>query len=43
MTKVKVDGNEYPALIEGKVRNSSWDNRETKTITLEMSYEDVIV
>lgn len=32
MTKVKINANEYIANISGVMNDSSWDNRETKTI-----------
>lgn len=35
----KINGTEYPAIsFYGKLNDSEWDNRETKTITLEMTY-----
>ncbi len=40
MTLVKINGAEYPASIEGRLHNEAWDGRESKTITLEMAYED---
>ena len=40
---VKVNDNEtlYPAVITGRMNDENWDNRETKTIKLEMTYEQV--
>ena len=40
---VKVNNNEtlYPAIITGRMNDENWDNRETKTIKLEMTYEQV--
>ena len=38
MTYVKVNGNLYPATIDGKIADREWDNRESKAITLEMDY-----
>lgn len=32
MTKVKINGNEYIANINGTLRDPSWDDRESKTI-----------
>lgn len=32
MTKVKINGNEYIANISGMMNDTSWDNRESKTI-----------
>lgn len=35
----KINGTEYPAIsFFGKLNDSEWDNRATKTITLEMTY-----
>lgn len=39
---IKVNGTEYPAVLSGKARDSEWDNRETKTIRLAMSYEEAL-
>lgn len=38
MTYVKLNGTTYPATINGKYIDREWDNRESKTITLEMDY-----
>ena len=38
MTYVKINGTLYPASISGKVADKDWDNRESKSITLEMDY-----
>lgn len=42
MTYVKINENLYPAKIHGYVRDTSWDLRESKAITLEMSYTDAM-
>ena len=42
MTYVKINGTIYPAIIDGKITDFDWDNRESKTIHLEMSYADAI-
>ena len=42
MTYVKINETEYPAAINGTLIDRAWDNRESKTITLEMPYEQVI-
>lgn len=39
-TYVKVDNNQYAATITGRLHDKDWGNRESKSITLEMSYED---
>lgn len=39
---IKVNGTEYPAVLNGKARDGEWDNRETKTIRLAMSYEEAL-
>ena len=36
MTFVKINNKLYPATISGKVADKDWDNRESKSITLEM-------
>ena len=38
MAEVKINDTLYPAVIAGKMQDASWDNRSTKTITLEMDY-----
>lgn len=42
MTYVKINGTTYPAVINGKHIDREWNDREIKTITLEMSYADAI-
>lgn len=37
---IEVNGNRYPASITGRMSDKDWNNRESKTITVEMSYED---
>lgn len=37
---VEINGIQYPASITGKIHDKDWDNRESKAITLEMSYSD---
>lgn len=39
MIYVKVNNALYPAIIDGKVNNREWDNRESKAITLVCDYE----
>lgn len=39
MRYCKISGTEYPAIeFLGRMRDSDWDNRETKVIHLEMTY-----
>lgn len=42
MTYVKINDTLYPALISGRTVDRDWDNRESKAITLEMSYADAM-
>ena len=42
MTYVNITGVKYPATILGKMNDKDWDGRESKAITLEMSYADAI-
>ena len=42
MTYVKINGTTYPAVINGKHVDREWNDRERKTITLEMAYADAI-
>lgn len=37
-TFVKINGTAYPAEINGRLKNSAWDGRDTKEIVLEMDY-----
>lgn len=38
MTYIKINGTLYPATISGRVADKDWDNRNSKSITLEMDY-----
>ena len=42
MTYVKINGTTYPAVINGKHIDLEWNDRDSKTITLEMAYADAI-
>lgn len=42
MIFVKINNKLYPATISGKVTDKDWDNRESKSIKLEMDYETAI-
>ena len=37
---VKINETQYPASITGRIHDSEWDDRSSKAITLEMTYED---
>ena len=37
---VKINKTQYPATITGRIHDSEWDDRSSKAITLEMTYED---
>lgn len=39
---IKINDNQYAASITGRLNDKDWDNRESKAITLEMSYEDAV-
>lgn len=39
---VEINGVKYPAVITGRLNDSDWDDRASKAITLEMSYEDAM-
>lgn len=41
MIYFKTNNTEYLASIAGKMTDRDWDNRESKAITLEMTYENV--
>lgn len=38
MTYIKINNTLYPATINGKMSDTAWDNRASKSITLEMDY-----
>ncbi len=40
MIFVKINDIQYPAKIDGKVSDREWDGRESKAITLAMTYEE---
>lgn len=40
MTFVKINGQQYPALVRGRTADAEWNNRESKATTLEMTYEE---
>ena len=42
MTYIKINDTLFPALISGRTADRDWGNRESKAITLEMSYADAM-
>ena len=42
MTYIKINDAVYPAAFRGVERDKEWNDRESKAITLEMSYEDAM-
>lgn len=42
MTYVKINGAQYPASISGRMSDSDWDGRESKSITLEMTHDEAL-
>ena len=42
MNYFKANNTEYPASITGKMTDRDWDNRESKAITLEMTYTEAV-
>lgn len=42
MIFVKINNKLYPATVSGKVTDKDWDNRESKSIKLEMDYRTAI-
>lgn len=42
MTYIKVNNILYPATINGRIGDYEWDRRDTKSITLSMTYAEVL-
>ena len=42
MTYIKVNNTLYPAKIDGRIADYEWDRRGTKSITLSMTYAEVL-
>lgn len=42
MTYIKVNNTLYPAEIDGRIGDYEWDRRDTKSITLSMTYAEVL-
>lgn len=43
MIYVKVNGTLYPATIDGQMQDYQWDNRESKTVTMQGTYDEIVV
>ena len=41
-TYVEVNNTKYPAVITGRLNDKDWDNRETKSIKMEMTYAEAV-
>ena len=39
MVFVKINNTLYPAIVSGKITDTNWDNRKSKSIKVEMDYE----
>ena len=42
MTYIKVNNTLYPSKIDGRIADYEWDRRDTKSITLSMTYAEVL-
>lgn len=42
MTYIKIDGKIYPAAVSGRMTDKDWDNRESKSITLETTHAEAV-
>ena len=42
MTYIKVTNTLYPATIDGRIADYEWDRRDTKSITLNLTYAEVL-
>ena len=42
MIYVKVNGALYPATIDGQMQDYTWDNRESKTVTMQGTYDEIV-
>ena len=42
MIYVIVNGTLYPATIDGQMQDYTWDNRESKTITMQGTYDEIV-
>jgi hypothetical protein len=41
-TYVELNNAKYPAIITGRLNDKDWDNRETKSIKMEMTYAEAV-
>lgn len=41
-TYIEINNVKYPAVITGRLHDNNWNDRESKAITVEMSYEDAM-
>lgn len=41
-TYIEINGNQYPAVITGRLSDKDWNGRESKAIKVEMSYADAL-
>lgn len=41
-TYVEINGNQYPAVITGRLNDKDWDGRESKAIKVEMAYAEAL-
>lgn len=42
MIQIKVNNTLYPAVVDGRMIDRDWDDRESKSITLDMTYAEVL-
>lgn len=42
MTYIKINEKLYPATVSGRMTDKDWDNRASKSITLEMTYAEAV-
>lgn len=42
MTYIKVNDVSYPAIVDGRIADYTWDRRDTKSITLSMTYAEAL-
>lgn len=40
-TYVEINGSQYPAIIGGRIKDKDWNDRESKSIKIEMTYDQV--
>ena len=41
-TYVEINGNQYPAIITGRLNDKDWNGRESKAIKVEMAYTEAL-